>query len=64
MTDHNVAARLATAAQAGEVLITAESAAAAGLDPNLPTRDLELKGKSTLTRVVSLQIGAAPASPV
>lgn len=53
----NVAARLAAAATAGEILVSAESAAAAGLDPGLERRSLELKGKEAATEVVSLRIG-------
>ncbi len=58
----NVAARLAQLAVPGEVLITSAAAAAAGLDPALPTRQLELKGKHELTEVVSIQVGAAAAA--
>lgn len=53
----NVTARLAAAAAAGEVLVTAWSAQAAGLDPTLPHRVLELKGKQDSTEVVALQVG-------
>ena len=53
----NIAARLATAAQGGEVLVTTEAATAAGLDPTLERRRLELKGKQELTEVVSLRVG-------
>ena len=53
----NTTARLAAAAGAGEILVTIEAAAAAGLDPTLETRSLELKGKQLPTRVVSLRIG-------
>jgi adenylate cyclase len=56
----NVAARLGGAAQAGEVLVTVEAAQAAGLDPGLGRRSLELKGKSTPTEVVSLTVGNVP----
>jgi adenylate cyclase len=56
----NIAARLATTAQGGEVLVTSESAAAAGLDAALERRTLELKGRQELTEVVSLRIGPAP----
>jgi adenylate cyclase len=58
----NVAARLASAASAGEVLVTADAASAAGLDPALERRSLELKGKQVATEVVSLTVGARPAS--
>jgi class 3 adenylate cyclase len=48
----NIAARLASASAAGEILVTSEAAAAAGIDPaGLERRDLALKGKSTPTRV-------------
>lgn len=53
----NVTARLAGAAQAGEVLVTRAAAAAAGLDPTLERRDLELRGREEHTEVVSLRIG-------
>ena len=52
----NVTARLASAAGAGEVLVTADAAAAAGLDPGLERRPLELKGKQGATEVVSLGV--------
>ncbi len=49
----NVAARLASAAGQGEVLVTLEAAAAADLDTaGLEQRDLELKGKVDVTQVV------------
>jgi adenylate cyclase len=53
----NVAARLGSAARAGEVLLTVEAAVAASLDPALERRTLDLKGKSTPTDVVSLTVG-------
>jgi adenylate cyclase len=56
----NVAARLASVARAGEVLVTAEAAAAADLASDLPTRALELKGKAAPTQVVSLTVGSIP----
>jgi adenylate cyclase len=52
----NVTARLASAAQAGEVLVTREAASAAGLDPTLERRSLELKGKAEATEVVALRV--------
>ena len=60
----NTTARLAAVARAGEVLVTVEAAEAAGLDRELEPRDLELKGKRSPTRVVSLTVGsvAAPAA--
>ena len=53
----NIAARLGGVAAAGEVLMTTETAMAAGVDPSLQTRSLDLKGKTTPTSVVSLTIG-------
>jgi adenylate cyclase len=53
----NIAARLGGAARAGELLMTVETADAAGLDPGLERRSLELKGKSMPTEVVSLTVG-------
>ena len=50
----NVTARLASVATAGEILVTVDAAAAAGLDPTLPRRMIELKGKQQPTQVVSL----------
>jgi adenylate cyclase len=52
----NTAARLASAAGPGEVLVSAEAAAAAGLDPAIPRRKLDLKGKEFATEVVSLRV--------
>jgi adenylate cyclase len=49
----NVAARLASAARAGEILVTLTAARAANLtEDGLERRDLELKGKSVSTPVV------------
>jgi adenylate cyclase len=53
----NVAARLAQLAVPGEVLVASEAAAAAGLDPALPRRRLDLKGKQEATEVVGIRIG-------
>ena len=53
----NVTARLASAAQGGEVLVTTAAAAAAGLDAGLERRELELRGREEHTEVVSLRIG-------
>lgn len=58
----NVAARLGGAARAGQVLVTVEAAQAAGLDAGLERRNLELKGKSMSTEVVSLTVGGVPAA--
>ena len=52
----NVAARLASAAEAGEVLVSADAAAASDLDPALARQTLDLKGKSLGTEVVSVRI--------
>jgi len=52
----NVTARLASAAAAGEILVTVAAARAAGLDESdLEHRELDLKGKSESTSVVVLR---------
>jgi adenylate cyclase len=48
----NTTARLAGAAAAGEILVTAEAASSLGLDANLERRSLELKGKELPIEVV------------
>jgi adenylate cyclase len=54
----NVAARLASLAKPGEILITTDAATAAGIDlADLPRQQLELKGKEQRTEVVSLLVG-------
>jgi adenylate cyclase len=51
----NVTARLASAAGAGEVLVTTAAASAAGVtDVGLEHRELRLKGKTATTEVVVL----------
>jgi adenylate cyclase len=55
----NTTARLASAAAAGEILITTAAATAAGLDSTLERRPLELKGKEQIPDVVSLMVTAA-----
>jgi len=55
----NTTARLASVAREGEVLVSAEAAAAAGLDPDLPRRPLELKGKELITEAVTLTVTSA-----
>jgi adenylate cyclase len=60
----NIAARLGGLARAGEVLVTVEAAVAAGLDPDLERRSVDLKGKSTSTEVVSLTVDAAAVTAV
>jgi adenylate cyclase len=52
----NVTARLAARAEAGEILVSAEAADKAGLDPSLPRRTLELKGREEPIDVVSLRL--------
>jgi adenylate cyclase len=52
----NTTARLASYAAAGEILVTTEAADAAGLDPALERRRLELKGKLSVTDVVSIRV--------
>ena len=54
----NTTARLASLAAAGEILVTTAAAEAAGLDPGLERRQLELKGKQAMTEVVSLRVGS------
>jgi adenylate cyclase len=53
----NIAARLASEARAGEILVSIEAAARAGMDPTLERRTLALKGKELATEVVTLTIG-------
>jgi adenylate cyclase len=60
----NTTARLASTAEAGEILITTPAAAAAGLDPTLARRSLDLKGKQSPTEVVSMRVGARLDEPV
>jgi adenylate cyclase len=55
----NTTARLASAAAAGVVLLTITAAQAAGLDPSMERRFLELKGKGSPTEVTSIHVGAA-----
>jgi adenylate cyclase len=54
----NTTARLASLAAAGEILVTTAAAEAAGLDPGLERRKLELKGKQAMTEVVSVRVGS------
>ena len=53
----NTTARLASAAESGEVLVSVEAARAAGLDSSLEHRSLALKGKEAPTDVVSVRVG-------
>jgi adenylate cyclase len=59
----NVAARLASEAAVGEIVISVEAAEKAGLDPGLERRALQLKGKHEPTEVVTLRVEPA-AEPV
>lgn len=52
----NTTARLASMAGAGEILVTGPAATAAGLDPSLERRQVDLKGKLTTTEVVRLTV--------
>jgi class 3 adenylate cyclase len=52
----DIAARLASAAEAGEVLVSADAAAASDLGPTLERRTLDLKGKELQTEVVSVRV--------
>jgi adenylate cyclase len=57
----NTTARLASAAEAGQVLVSVEAARAAGMDASLEHRSLDLKGKEAPTEVVSVRIGTLQA---
>jgi adenylate cyclase len=52
----NTAARLASAATAGEILVTSDAATAAGLDSSLERKPLDLRGKQGLVQVVRLTV--------
>ena len=52
----NTAARLASAAGTGDILVTLAAADAAGLDGGLEHRSLDLKGKALPTEVVVLRV--------
>lgn len=54
----NVAARLASLAEAGEVLVSADAASASDLPPGLERRTVTLKGKAVDTEVVSVRLGS------
>jgi adenylate cyclase len=54
--DVNVTARLASAAAAGEILVTTAAAADAELDPALPRRSLAVKGKAAPLDVIVLGV--------
>jgi adenylate cyclase len=53
----NTAARLASAARGGEILVSSVAARAAGLDLDVPRRKLDLKGKQSPTEIVTLTVG-------
>jgi len=57
----NTAARLASAAAAGEILVSVDTAGAAGLRGDLPRSTLELKGKQEPFEVVRLGSATEPA---
>ena len=52
----NTAARVASVATMGEILVTDDAANAAGLDPSLERTSLKLKGKALETSVVTLRV--------
>ena len=52
----NTTARLASVAAGGEILVSATAAAAAGLDPDLERRLLELKGKANPTEAFVVRV--------
>jgi adenylate cyclase len=58
----NIAARLAAQAGAGEVIVSTDAAAGAGVDGASPRRLLELKGKQEPFEVVTLKVDP-PAGP-
>jgi len=53
----NVTARLASVAAAGEILVSAETARAAGLEGGLARRTVELKGKAEPVEVLPIVVG-------
>jgi adenylate cyclase len=55
----NVASRLASVAVAGEILVSTAAAQAAGIEGDLPHRQLDLKGKHEQTEVISITVGPA-----
>lgn len=56
----NVSARLASAAAAGEVLVSSPAASRAGLDPALERRSLALRGRRQPMEVVVSRASASP----
>ena len=59
----NVTARLASVAAAGEILVSADTARAAGLDAGATRRTVELKGKAEPVEVVPITIGSKREQP-
>ncbi|MCI0344841.1 MAG: adenylate/guanylate cyclase domain-containing protein [Chloroflexi bacterium] len=59
----NTASRLASAAAAGEILVSLPTALAAGLEGDLPRETIELKGKQVPIEVVRLTPGSAVGAP-
>ena len=53
----NTTARLASAAGAGEILVTVEAASSIGLDANLERRSLQVKGKEQPIDIVVVGVG-------
>jgi adenylate cyclase len=53
----NTTARLASAAGAGEILVTVEAASSIGLDHDLELRSLQVKGKEQPIDVVVVSVG-------
>jgi adenylate cyclase len=60
----NVTARLASRAEAGEILVSVEAAEKAGLNPSLARQTLELKGRHEPIEVVSLRVNAKEVAEV
>jgi adenylate cyclase len=58
----NTTARLAAAAGTGEILVSSVAATAAGLEPSLPRRTLELRGKAADVEVVVLSVAPVEAA--
>jgi adenylate cyclase len=56
----NTAARLASVAAAGEILVSVDAARSAGLPADLPRTSLALKGKEHELEVVRLGVGEVP----
>jgi len=59
----NVTARLASTAAAGEILVSVDTARAAGIDGGTARRTVELKGKAEPVEVVPIRIGSKGVRP-